>query len=58
MIASWGGKALNVKGSTNFWGPGIFGEEGDNVIIGGPGNHDYCDGGPGNFTYYSCEIKY
>ncbi len=40
------------------WGPGIFGEDGDDVIIGGPGNHDHCDGGPGNDTYYSCETSY
>ena len=53
-----GGKGNERQKIGKDWGPGIFGEEGDDVIIGGPGNHDYCDGGPGNDTYYSCEITY
>ena len=39
------------------WGPGIFGEDGDDVLIGGPGNNDMCDGGAGTDTFYSCETE-
>jgi Ca2+-binding RTX toxin-like protein len=53
-----GGKGNERQKIGKDWGPGIFGEEGDDVIIGGPGNQDYCDGGPGNDTYYSCETTY
>jgi hypothetical protein len=50
-----GGKGNERQKIGQDWGPGIFGEEGNDVIIGGPGNNDHCDGGPGNDTYYSCE---
>ena len=53
-----GGKGNERQKIDKVWGPGIFGEEGDDVIIGGPGNNDYCDGGDGNDTYYSCETTY
>ena len=53
-----GGKGNETQKIDKVWGPGIFGEEGDDVIIGGLGNKDHCDGGPGNDTYYSCEITY
>ena len=53
-----GGKGNERQRIDGVWGPGIFGEEGDDVIIGGPGNLDYCDGGNGNDTYYSCETTY
>ncbi len=39
------------------WIPGIFGDEGNDVIIGGPGT-DVCYGGAGTDTYYSCETTY
>jgi len=53
-----GGKGNERQKIGKVWGPGIFGEGGDDVIIGGPGNKDHCDGGPGNDTYYSCETTY
>jgi len=46
------------KTGPGVFGPGIFGEDGNDVIIGGPGNNDHCDGGSGNDTYYSCETTY
>jgi len=36
------------------WWPGVYGGDGDDVIIGGPGN-DVCYGGAGSNTYYGCE---
>ena len=33
-----GGKGHERQKIDKVWGPGIFGEEGDDVIIGGPGN--------------------
>ena len=40
-----------------FWIPGLFGDEGDDVLIGGPGQ-DACYGGAGNDTYYGCETEW
>ena len=40
-----------------FWIPGLFGEDGDDVLIGGPGL-DACFGGAGNDLYYDCEITF
>jgi len=40
-----------------FWLPGLWGEDGNDVIIGGPGT-DSCYGGAGTDTYYSCETTY
>lgn len=53
-----GGKGNERQKIGKVWGPGIFGEEGNDVIIGGEGNNDHCDGGAGNDTYYSCETTY
>ena len=53
-----GGKGHERQKIGKDWGPGLFGEEGDDVLIGGPGNHDHCDGGPGTDTYYTCETTY
>lgn len=53
-----GGKGNERQKIGKDWGPGLFGEEGNDVLIGGPGNHDYCDGGDGTDTYYSCEVTY
>lgn len=53
-----GGKGNERQKISKVWGPGIFGEDGNDVIIGGPGTKDHCDGGPGNDTYYGCEITY
>jgi len=36
----------------------LYGEGGNDVLIGGPGNNDHCDGGSGTDTYYSCETTY
>lgn len=40
-----------------FWIPGLFGDEGDDILIGGPGQ-DACYGGAGNDTYYGCETEW
>ncbi len=53
-----GGKGNERQRIGKDWGPGLYGEEGNDVLIGGPGNNDYCDGGPGSDTYYSCETTY
>ncbi|MGB2965753.1 MAG: hypothetical protein WBB69_17395 [Anaerolineales bacterium] len=53
-----GGKGNERQKVGKDWGPGIFGEEGNDIIIGGPGNNDHCDGGSGTNTYYSCETEY
>jgi hypothetical protein len=53
-----GGKGNERQKIDNVWSPGLYGDEGDDVLIGGPGNNDYCDGGDGSDSYYSCEITY
>ncbi|MFL7869658.1 MAG: hypothetical protein AB8I58_12565 [Anaerolineales bacterium] len=53
-----GGKGNERQRIGTDWAPGLYGEDGNDVLIGGPGNSDYCDGGPGNDTYYSCEVTY
>lgn len=53
-----GGKGDERQKIGKDWGPGLFGEEGNDVLIGGPGSHDHCDGGVGTDTYYSCETTY
>ena len=53
-----GGKGNERQRIGKDWGPGLFGEEGNDVLIGGPGNLDYCDGGPGTDLYFSCETTY
>lgn len=53
-----GGKGDERQKIGKDWGPGLFGEEGNDVLIGGPGSHDHCDGGEGTDTYYSCETTY
>jgi Ca2+-binding RTX toxin-like protein len=40
-----------------FYLPGLWGEDGNDVIIGGPGA-DVCAGGAGSDTFYSCETTY
>lgn len=40
-----------------FWIWGIMGEDGNDVIFGGPGT-DVCYGGAGTDTYYGCETTY
>ena len=52
-----GGKGNDRQKIGPDWVPGLYGEEGDDVLIGGPGNKDICEGGPGNDTYYSCETE-
>ncbi len=37
--------------------PGIYGEEGNDVLIGGPG-WDVCSGGGGNDTILECELEF
>ena len=53
-----GGRGNERQRSGNQWIPGLYGDEGNDVLIGGPGNNDYCDGGDGTDTYYSCEVTY
>ena len=53
-----GGKGNERQRSGNQWVPGLYGEDGNDVLIGGPGRNDYCDGGNGTDTYYSCEVTY
>ncbi len=53
-----GGKGDERQKIGGVWSPGLYGDDGDDVLIGGPGNHDYCDGGAGTDTYYSCEVTY
>ena len=53
-----GGKGNERQRIDKDWAAGLYGEEGNDVLIGGPGNNDHCDGGPGTDSYYSCEITY
>jgi Ca2+-binding RTX toxin-like protein len=53
-----GGKGNERQRIGTDWVPGLYGEDGNDVLIGGPGNNDYCDGGNGTDTYYSCEVTY
>ena len=53
-----GGKGSERQKIDKVWSPGLYGEEGNDVLIGGPGNADHCDGGSGADTYYSCEVTY
>jgi Ca2+-binding RTX toxin-like protein len=53
-----GGKGNERQKIGTDWAPGLYGEDGNDVLIGGPGNRDYCDGGNGTDTYYSCEVTY
>jgi len=52
-----GGKGNERQKPDKDWIPGIYGEGGNDVLIGGPGNHDICDGGTGTDTFYSCETE-
>ena len=40
-----------------FWIPGLWGEDGNDVLIGGPGT-DVCFGGNGTDTYFGCETEW
>jgi len=53
-----GGKGNERQKIDKVWSPGLYGEGGNDVLIGGPGNNDHCDGGSGTDTYYSCETTY
>ena len=53
-----GGKGNERQKIDKVWSPGLYGDAGNDVLIGGPGNQDYCDGGDGTDTYYSCETTY
>jgi Ca2+-binding RTX toxin-like protein len=53
-----GGKGNERQRIGPDWYPGLYGEDGNDVLIGGEGNNDYCDGGPGSDTYYTCEVTY
>ena len=53
-----GGKGNERQRVGTEWVPGLYGEDGNDILIGGPGNNDYCDGGDGTDTYYSCEVTY
>jgi Ca2+-binding RTX toxin-like protein len=51
-----GGKGNERQRIGGVWVPGLYGEDGNDVLIGGPGSSDYCAGGDGDDTYYSCEF--
>ena len=52
-----GGKGNDRQKIGKDWFPGLYGEEGNDVLIGGPGNMDMCEGGSGNDTFYTCETE-
>ena len=37
-----GGKGNERQKIDKVWSPGLYGEDGNDVLIGGPGNNDYC----------------
>jgi hypothetical protein len=53
-----GGKGNERQKIDKVWSPGLYGDSGNDILIGGPGTNDYCDGGDGTDTYYSCEVTY
>jgi Ca2+-binding RTX toxin-like protein len=52
-----GGKGNDRQKVGKDWIAGLYGEDGNDVLIGGPGNKDVCDGGAGTDTFYSCETE-
>ena len=50
-----GGKGNERQKIGKDWVGGLYGEGGNDVLIGGPGNKDVCEGGPGTDTFYTCE---
>ena len=53
-----GGEGNERQKIDKVWSPGLYGDDGNDVLIGGPGFSDYCDGGNGTDTYHSCETTY